>query len=112
LGKKPNNGAGNVRTPINVTLRRVRVTIFAATKQDVLHILSVCSLSYSTCKVHAPCILSYVAGLSGFTLFFHVSHQQHVLREKKYWTQSVCFYFLYILSLKYFLFYKKSSELS
>jgi hypothetical protein len=31
---------GNVR--INVTLRRVRITIFVVEKQYVLHILSVC----------------------------------------------------------------------
>jgi len=55
LGKKTtNNEAGNVRTPINVTSGRVRATIFAARKHDVLHILSVCSLSYSTRKAHAP----------------------------------------------------------
>jgi hypothetical protein len=34
------NRTDNVR--INVTLRRVRVTIAAVQKQEVLHILSVC----------------------------------------------------------------------
>jgi hypothetical protein len=38
------NKKGNVR--INVTLRRVRVTIVAVKKQLVLHILSVCGLNY------------------------------------------------------------------
>ena len=49
-----NQQAGNILAPINGILGRVRVTIFAAKKQDVLHILSVCSLSYSTCKAHVP----------------------------------------------------------
>jgi hypothetical protein len=44
---------GNVR--INITVRRVHVTIVAVEKQTVLHILGVCvrSLSYPACKVHA-----------------------------------------------------------
>jgi len=46
----------------NITLRRVRVTvfaveklaIFAVEKQYVLHIVRVCNVSYPACNAHAP----------------------------------------------------------
>jgi hypothetical protein len=63
------NNSGNER--INVTYRCVRVTIVAVEKQEVLHILCVCSLSYPTRKAHASyCIVNF--GLSGCTIFFHI----------------------------------------
>ena len=63
------NKTANAR--INVTWRRVRVTIVAVEKQYVLRILSVCSFSYPTCKAHAPYYI-VICGLSGCTKFFHI----------------------------------------
>ena len=61
----------------NVTLRRVRFTIVAVEKQQVLHILSVClysCLSYLACKMHAPYYI-VICGLSGSVVFFHIISQ-------------------------------------
>ena len=60
-------------------LRGVGVTIFAAEKQQVFHILcvracvyvSVCTFSYPSCKARAPYYI-VIFGLSGFTTFFHI----------------------------------------
>jgi len=38
----------------NVIFRPFRATIFAVEKHQVLHIVSVCSLSYPACSAHAP----------------------------------------------------------
>jgi len=38
----------------NETLKRVRITIVAMERQKVLHFLNKCSLSYLSCKAHAP----------------------------------------------------------
>jgi hypothetical protein len=72
LGKNSNtrpNKRGNGR--IDVTLRRVRVTIVAVEKPKVLHIPSVCSLSYPECKAHAPHYI-VICGLSGCTIVYHI----------------------------------------
>jgi hypothetical protein len=58
----------------NVTLRRVRVTIFALKKPCVLHILSVglySCLIYPTCKAHAPYYI-VIYDLSGCIMFLHM----------------------------------------
>jgi hypothetical protein len=49
----------------DATLGRVRVTIVAVEKQWVVHILCVCSLSYTVCKAHAPYFV-VICGLAGF----------------------------------------------
>jgi hypothetical protein len=54
LTSKVSTGKAMYVPRINVTLRNVRVTIFAVEKQYVLHILSVCSLSYPSSNPHAP----------------------------------------------------------
>jgi hypothetical protein len=38
---------------INATLRRIRVTIFAVKKQQVLHIKTICSFRYLPYSAHA-----------------------------------------------------------
>jgi hypothetical protein len=64
-----------------VTLRHIRETIVALEKQQVLCILNV---SVALVIQHAKCLHRYyvVCGLSGTTLFFHISHKRHDLREK------------------------------
>jgi hypothetical protein len=63
---------GNVR--IDVTLRRVHVTIAAVYKKYCIHErdrdrVCVCSLSYQACKMHALYYI-VICVLSGPTLFF------------------------------------------
>jgi len=61
----------NVR--INVTLRRVPVTVVTVEKQEVLraHCRRVCSLSYTTCNAHAPHYI-FTCGLSSCTVPFNI----------------------------------------
>jgi hypothetical protein len=49
---------------------RVRVTIVAVEKQQVLHTLCVCSLSYPACKAHAPYYI-VICGLWLHQIFRH-----------------------------------------
>jgi len=68
------------RSTYNEISRRVRVTIVAMDKQEVIHILNVCvcvcvcvcSVSYPACKAHAP-YYTVICGLSGFTIFLHIT---------------------------------------
>ena len=64
------NRTGNVR--INVTMRRVRVTIVAVQKQEILHILSVCLQPYSAFQSHAPHYI-VICGLTGPTMSFCIN---------------------------------------
>ena len=71
----------------DLLLGRIRLTIVAAEKQRVLHILSVCvcSLSYPAWKAY----VSYyfvICGLSGSATFFHIISKTARLSEKGYWT--------------------------
>jgi hypothetical protein len=56
----------------NVTSRCVRVTTVAV-KSNKYYIVwvCVCSLSYPTCKAHAPYYI-VICDLSGSTIFFHI----------------------------------------
>jgi hypothetical protein len=46
-----------------------------------------------------------ICGLPHSTVFFHISHKWYDFRKKKsYWTQNVCFDFLYSVCLKHFSF--------
>jgi hypothetical protein len=52
--------------------RRVRVTIGAVKKQlSIIYFEYVCSFSYSSCKAHVPCY-TFICGLYGSTIFFHI----------------------------------------
>jgi len=68
-------------TYTNETLKRVRVTIVALRKKQLLHILSVCacSLSYPAWKAHAQCYL-FTHDLSGYTTFYPHCHKRHDFR--------------------------------
>jgi hypothetical protein len=56
---------------IHEALRRLCLTIVAVRKQEIVHILSVCSRSYPACKTDVPfCIVT--CGLSDSTIFFHI----------------------------------------
>jgi hypothetical protein len=58
----------------------------------------VCSLRYRACNVHMPYCNS---SLSSTTTFFCIISQAAQFFEKSYWTQNVCFYFLYNFCLKH-----------
>jgi hypothetical protein len=62
-------------------MRRVRVTTVEVEKQQVVHILSFCSLSYLARKAHAPYYI-VICGLSGSNIFFHIISQRHDFRKK------------------------------
>jgi len=72
--------AGNVR--IYITSRWVRVTIVAAEKQQVLHIMTVCvcSLGYPVCNAYAPYYLWHVRL---YNIFSSLSYKWHDFRNKK-----------------------------
>jgi hypothetical protein len=70
---------GNVH--ISITLRRVHVTTVAVEKQEVLHILSVSSLSHRARKAHAPFTLSSMACLA-LTYFSTLSYKRQYARKE------------------------------
>jgi len=55
---------------------------------------------------HAMCKRHFViGGLSSYTIYFHINSKKEGFFEKKsYWTQNVCFDFLYNFCLKHFSF--------
>jgi len=57
---------------MNLTIRPFRVTIVAVeSKTYFVFRVCVCSLSYATCKAHAPYYI-VIYGLSGCTIFFQI----------------------------------------
>ena len=94
----------------NLTLGRVRATIVVVGKQWALHILSVCisSLCHPACNAHAP--YHFInCGLSGCTIFFHIMPKRLYVK-KSYWTQNVCFDFLYNFCPKHFSFWEEMTR--
>ena len=103
--RQSNNKAGNVRKPITVTLGRVRITIFAAKKQDVLLIMSVCSLSYSACNAHAPHYIVICDRPVWLNYIFphYLTHGMIFEKEKLLNTKCVFRFSLHILSEIFFI---------
>ena len=66
----------------NVTLRRVRATIFAVEKQKVLHIpwVSVCDVRYPAWNAHAP---YYLRPLRLYNIFPHYLTNGTIFGKKK-----------------------------
>jgi hypothetical protein len=63
----------------------------------------VCSLSYPACIAHAP--YCHLWPVPFYRIFPHYLINGTILKKKKsYWTQIVCFDFLYNFFLKHFLF--------
>ena len=94
----------------NVTLRCVRATTVALEKQWVLYNLSVCicSLRYPACKAQGTYYHMWPAPL--YNIFPHYLINGTIY-ENSYWTQNVCFDFLYNFCLKNFSFWQETSEI-
>jgi hypothetical protein len=78
----------------NVTERRVRATVVAVDKQWILDnlIICVCSLGIQH-AMHCSIFSSVVLSVPQY--FSKLSHKRRDFRKKNYWTQNVCFDFLY-----------------
>ena len=84
--------------------------LVAVVKKWVLHSQRACfcSLRYPVCNAHAPFYhLCYVPLYNIFPLFSKTVR----FLKKKYWTQNLCFDFLYNFCLKHFSFWEEMSEL-
>ena len=81
---------------INITMSYVCAKCVAVEKQQVLHILSVCSLSYLACNVHA---LHYTVTCLVLSYFFTLFHKWHIFRKNG--LSIKCFTFLYNFCLQY-----------
>ena len=68
----------------------------------------VCSLSYPTCKSHAPCYI-VTCGLSGSTIFFHISlsHKRHNFQIKLLNVKCVFWFSLKVLYETFHILWKK-----
>jgi hypothetical protein len=98
---------------VNVTLRRVRVTIGVVEKQYVLHFLSTC-LQPCIPSVQSACAVLYchVRPVWLYHVFPHYLTNGTILEgNKSYWTKNRAWIFLYNLCLKYFSFWKAFSEI-
>ena len=85
---------GNVG--INVTMRRVGVTIVAVQKYWALRILSV-GLWPWVCSPQSACAVLFLSTVPCPVVpyFSTISHKRHDHQKKSYWTSNVCFDFLY-----------------
>jgi hypothetical protein len=90
-----NQQQGRQRT-CNVTLTCVRATVVVLEEQWVSHNLSlcICSLSYPAWNAHVPYCHLWPVRL--YKIFPHLLINGTIFERKKiYWTQNVCFDFLY-----------------
>jgi hypothetical protein len=73
-------------------VRSVRVNILLPCKSNTCHMsrLCVCSLTYPTCKEHAPCY-TVIRVLSCFAIHSHIIIQTARFSKIRYWKQNVCF---------------------
>jgi hypothetical protein len=63
----------NKKCTHNVISRRIRATFVAVESQQLLYILTMCSLSYPACKTHAPYHLT-ICGLAKCTVQYFPHH--------------------------------------
>ena len=68
------------------------------------------SQRYPAYTVYTPYCVA-ICDLSGCAVFSDVTSQEARLKKKTYWTQNVCFEFLYNFCLKYFSFYEEMNEI-
>jgi hypothetical protein len=97
------NWGAFVQPLLHWKLRRVRTTIVALENQWVLHNLCVCvcSLRYPACNARAPYFHPWPAPLYNIFPPYLING---TIFEGSYWTQNVCFDFLYSFCLKRFSF--------
>jgi hypothetical protein len=90
---------------VNVTLRRVRLTIVVVQKQEVIYIFRVyvciLALGIQHAKHIRPIVLSSVACLA-LPYFYTLSHKRHDFRKKVISHKMCFFYFVYNFCLKRF----------
>jgi len=66
----------------DVTVRHIHVPIVAMEKQEVLHILSLCSLRYPACSAHVPCCHLWSAQSYNICLHYLINHKWTIFGEK------------------------------
>jgi hypothetical protein len=101
------NNTGNVR--INGILRHVWVT-FVVVENTKYYIfwVCVCSRSYPGCNAHAS--FCHLWPVPPYNIFQHYLINGMIF-EKRYWTQNVCYDFIYSFCLKHFSFWAEWSEI-
>ena len=94
----------------NVTLRRFPALFVAVEKQWISHNLSmcICSLRYPPCNVHVPYCQLWLALL--YNSFPPYLLNGTVFEKKIYWTQKVCFDFLYNFFSETFLILRRNER--
>jgi hypothetical protein len=99
----------DLRRTDNVTLGRVRASVVAVEKQNVLHILCVCvcvcvrvyNLTYPACNAHAPYYIA-ICVLSDCAAVFHIISQTAQLSRKKLLKINCVFWFSAQICLQHF----------
>jgi hypothetical protein len=88
-------------------MRRVRVTVLAALKQELLRILCVCNLSYPACNAHAPYCHLWRALL--YSIFPHYFKHGTIFGKRKSFSTRNVFDFLWNVCLEHFSFLEELS---
>ena len=96
----------------SVTFRRLRGTVVEGEKAgSITQPECICSLRYPACNAHAPYCHQWPDPL--YNIFPHFPTNGTIFGGKKncYWTQNMCFDFLYNFCLKHFSFWEEMGEI-